>query len=147
MESVQSRIQSIRKTEKEREPGAAAVISRYIDDPHPRVRREAAIALGKLKDHSFITPLVNALSDSDRNVREAALAGILRIGSQSAEIPVIGLLRDPDPGIRIGALCVLSKIGTEQSIAPVAGMSDDIFSEVREEADRTVSMIRKRNRL
>jgi hypothetical protein len=75
------------------------------------------------------------------------LAGILRIGSQSAELPVIRLLHDPDMGIRIGALCVLSRIGTEQSIGPVAGMSDDLFSDVREEADRTISMIRKRHRL
>jgi HEAT repeat protein len=147
MESVQSRILSIHKTEKEREPGAADVVSRYINDSHPRVRKEAAIALGKLKDHSGIAPLVNALYDSDRSVRDAALAGILRIGSQSAEIPVIRLLRDPDPGIRIGALCVLSRIGTEQSIGPVASMSDDIFADVREEADRTISLIRKRHRL
>jgi HEAT repeat protein len=145
MESVQSRISSIQKAEKGREPGALALISGYSNDSHPRVRREAAIALGKLKDPLSITPLIHALSDGDRGVRDAALAGILRLGSQSAEIPVIRLLGDPDPGIRIGALCVLSRIGTEQSIGPVTRASDDPFFDVREEVSRALTAIRKRN--
>jgi len=147
MGTVQSRILSIHKAEKDRITGASDVITGYINDPHPRVRREAIIALGKLKDPESITYLVNALSDSDRSVREAALAGVLRIGSRSAEIPVIRLLGDLDPGIRIGALCVLGRIGTEQSIGPVTRLADDPFFDVRDEAARAATEIRKRNRL
>jgi len=144
MESVQSRIRSIQEAEKGRSPGAVGSITRYIGDPHPRVRREAAIALGKMKDPEGIASLTLALSDSDRDVREAALAGIQRTGARSAEPAVIKLLGDKDPGIRIGALSVLSGIGTVRSVDAIAGMADEPFSDVREAAERALTVIRKR---
>jgi HEAT repeat protein len=145
MEPVKSRILSIQSAVKRQGPEAASVAAMYLKDPHPRVRREAAVALGRLKDTNSAGWLADALSDKDRDVREAVLAALLRLGEKSVEDPVIRQLGDTDPGIRIGALTVLAKIGTEHSLMPVTRLCNDPFFDVRDEARRAREQIIKRN--
>ncbi|MCU0500137.1 MAG: HEAT repeat domain-containing protein [Anaerolineae bacterium] len=44
-----------------------------LKDENPQIRRAAAFALGKLGDIQAMTPLVNALEDSDSAVRLGVL--------------------------------------------------------------------------
>ena len=76
-----------------------------------KVRRDAAAALGKLKDIFAVTPLINALKDETWGVRKNAAEALGNIGSMKAVRPLLELLRDEDSDVRNTALEALSKTG------------------------------------
>jgi phycoerythrocyanin alpha-cysteine-84 phycoviolobilin lyase/isomerase subunit PecE len=61
------------------------------------LRRQAARALGQLKNPQAVTPLVKALAcDTDLRLREAAIAALAAIGDQQAVTPLLQLLQSSD---------------------------------------------------
>lgn len=80
----------------------------YKDD---KVRRDAAAALGKLRDIFAVTPLINVLKDETWGVRKSAAEALGNIGSMKAVRPLLELLKDEDNDVRSTALEALSKTG------------------------------------
>jgi len=72
-------------------PGAIPIgnIVALRDDPAPRVREQAAIALGRLSGDAAEAALVDALVDVDPAVQERAAEGLLGVGTAAAIVRVI----------------------------------------------------------
>jgi HEAT repeat protein len=92
---------------------AVDLLTRAVKDPDPRVRRGAALALGRIRPvvPGTASTLTAGLSDPDRDVRAAFLTAIGAIGPRAAEaVPTVrGLLKDDSPEIRILALEFLAR--------------------------------------
>ncbi|MGE3821529.1 MAG: HEAT repeat domain-containing protein, partial [Isosphaeraceae bacterium] len=76
-----------------------------LDAPEPRVRRGAALALGRIRplDPGVVETLTNGLDDPDREVRGAHLSALGSIGPRAvAAVPAIrALLRDESAEVRV----------------------------------------------
>ncbi len=60
------------------EPALPAV-AKYGDDPHPRVRRTVALALGDMRPNKLPEALCTLLGDREESVRESAVCALCRI--------------------------------------------------------------------
>ena len=75
-----------------------------------RIRVQAALAIGNLKDPTFIQPLVGALSDGDPAVRAAAAVALEKIADPSATGALRRALRDPSTAVRRQAELALAAL-------------------------------------
>jgi len=64
-------------------------LTKLLTDSEPRVRRRAALAIGRVGLPAGVEPLVTALSDNDPDVRGMAAFGLGLIGEASAAAPLI----------------------------------------------------------
>ncbi len=121
------------------------LLTRAVKDPDPRVRRGAALALGRIRPvvPGTAATLTAGLSDPDRDVRAAFLTAIGVIGPRAAEaVPTVrGLLKDDSPEIRILALEFLARATPrdDRLVADIAPLLKD--SDPRVER-RTVEVMR-----
>src|SRR5947208_979036 len=79
-------------------PACADAVMKMLADPHPTVRREAIIALGKLAD------------------------------ATTAQPRAIAMLGDPDPTVRQGAATVLTPMPTTAALAALAAQLDQEYA-------------------
>src|SRR5262245_25217795 len=70
---------------------------RLIADSEARVRRRAALAIGRVGLREGVQPLVGLLADKDPEVRQMAAFALGLIGDQSARDPLVAALGDPSP--------------------------------------------------
>ena len=75
-------------------------LTTLLTDAEPRVRRRAALAIGRVGLAAGVQPLVTALSDNDPDVRGMAAFGLGLIGDASASAPLIKALADAAPIVR-----------------------------------------------
>ncbi len=76
-----------------------------LNDPNPRVRVQAAIGLGRLRDPGFNTQLVPLTADKDWFVRHAAQQALRQLGGTDACVAAVQSTQDPK--LIAGALRVL----------------------------------------
>jgi hypothetical protein len=81
------------------------------DDSSYKVRVQAALILGKLKDPRSIAALSQALRDSNATVRGTAAASLGQLGDPSAKDALEGAAQDVDPFVRSQAQRALSMLG------------------------------------
>jgi len=110
---------------------AVEMIARAIEDPDPRVRRGAALALGQIRPLAPETSrkLTVGLADPDPEVRMAFLTALGNLGPRAAEsVPAVrALLRDGSPELRDRAIEVLfqSAPRDERLIDDLSALLDD----------------------
>ncbi|MBY0523825.1 MAG: HEAT repeat domain-containing protein [Gemmataceae bacterium] len=94
------------------EDRAAAYLARFLEDGDPKVRTEAARALGNV-GRAGVPFLTNLLAHPETTVRREAAASLGKIGPDAADaVPVLArLLRDSDLKARLAAATALSAIG------------------------------------
>lgn len=113
---------------------AGVMLVRQLKDPEPRVRFQAALALGKIGDASALPALVELLAvqdNADPFVRHAAVTGLA--GMNDAE--ALGrLTAHPSSAARLGAVVALRRLHSPQ----VAGFLSDSNTHVRREAVRAI---------
>lgn len=114
-ERIQVRIEAVFALRRCGAPAVPALIS-AVKDREGRVRRVAAIALGRIGPaaRDAVPALIGALSDADRYVRYPAAVALERIGPAAKQaIPVLKVVRerDPDSKVRRGAAGALKRIG------------------------------------
>jgi len=80
---------------------------RYREDA--KVRQDAALALGGVKDDQAVTSLITALEDTDKDVRKTAILSLGQSGNSRAIAPLIRSLKDVD--LRQHAADMLEKLG------------------------------------
>ena len=85
-----------------------------VADPEARIRRRAAMAIGRVGLREGIAPLTAALADSDPEVREMAAFGLGLIADVVAGPPLTKALADPSPLVRGRAAEALGQIGAAQ---------------------------------
>lgn len=91
-----------------------------LNDPSPRVRREAADALGRLKTEEASAALIQFIQEQPENVDEETLEALGNSpGTQNAEI-LIGFLADPSPILRRSAAKALGRLGDQRAAKALA---------------------------
>jgi hypothetical protein len=105
-----------------------------VRDPSFKVRVEAALILGRLRQPRSIPALVGALRDPNGGVRAAAADALGDVAARPEPTPAVlpggslprdalfAALHDPEPGVRRSARSALHRMGVEDEARPaVAG--------------------------
>ncbi|MBI1952617.1 MAG: HEAT repeat domain-containing protein [Candidatus Omnitrophica bacterium] len=113
-------------------------LERQLKHRDPTVRRDAASALGEMKDLRTIPALIKALKNPDPFVRRIA-ANVLKKMHRDPQVGsalLIEALKDPDPDIRKGIAFVLGSIIRDRQSIPtlIKVLKEDGDSGVRESA-------------
>jgi HEAT repeat protein len=87
-----------------------------LKDNSPVARRNAATALGKIKDSSAVKPLIAALNDENPIVRRNAAKALGEIRDNSAVEPLTVALKDDSPIVRRNAALALKGMGTSDTV-------------------------------
>jgi hypothetical protein len=80
-------------------------------DPSYKVRVDAALVLGRLRQQRSVTPLIAALQDSQPAVRASAVRALGFIPTPGSREAVMASLRDPAPVVRHMARYALRQLG------------------------------------
>ena len=104
-------------------PPPAGDLVTLIADADPRIRRRAAIAIGRVGLAEGVVPLTGLLSDSDVEVKQAAAFALGLIGDASAAAPLAQALADPAPMVRGRAAEALGLIGAKDSASAVGALA------------------------
>jgi cyclophilin family peptidyl-prolyl cis-trans isomerase/HEAT repeat protein len=104
-------------------PTSAPDLARLATDGDARLRRRAAIAIGRVGLKEGIPMLTPLLTDPDGDVRQAAALALGFIGDRSASTALLPLLADPDPMVRGRAAEGLGLMGAEDTAPAVAKMA------------------------
>ena len=91
-----------------------------LDDAEARVRRRAALAIGRVGLPEAVEPLVKALGDGEPEVRQMAAFALGLIGSPAAREPLLQALTGSDVVLQSRAAEALGLIG-DKTDAPAIG--------------------------
>jgi HEAT repeat protein/cyclophilin family peptidyl-prolyl cis-trans isomerase len=104
-------------------PPPAGDLVALLRDPEGRIRRRAALAIGRVHLPAGIVPLANLLtSETDEEVRQMAAFGLGLIGRQEATGVLRDALADPSPIVRGRAAEALGLIGDTGSADAIGTM-------------------------
>lgn len=105
-------------------PPAFDLVS-LLGDPDARVRRRAALAIGRVGLPAGVAPLVARLQDPDAEVRAMVAFALGLVGDAAAVDPLVTALGDPNPLVKGRAAHALGLIGPERAsraAAPIGAM-------------------------
>ena len=119
-------------------PSAPPDLTVLLKDAEPRIRRRAALAMGRVGLADGIPALAAALADGDPDVRAMSAFALGLIGDKAAEAPLTPVLADPAPLVRgraaealglidaTGAAAAIGKVAAEYARSPaVSAMAPD----------------------
>jgi cyclophilin family peptidyl-prolyl cis-trans isomerase/HEAT repeat protein len=104
-------------------PASVPDLTKLATDADPRVRRRAAISMGRVGLPEAVPALTGLLADTDADVRQGALFALGLIGDRSASTAVLPLLQDPAPVVRGRAAEALGLMGAEDAAPAIAKMT------------------------
>ena len=125
VQTRESAIQSI--TDLSFEVGSDELV-RALSDPSSRIRRRAAIALGRLGDEKSVAALLDHVRDHPDLVEDEMIDALGESGSPSTAPVLIQFLESPRPQVRRAAARALGMIDSVESISPLieaASMTGD----------------------
>src|SRR5947207_8460815 len=93
------------------EPPPPPDLIRLLADEEARVRRRAALAIGRVALAEGVPALVRLLTDADPEVRQMAAFALGLVGDKTARDPLVGALADPSPLVQGSAAEALGLIG------------------------------------
>jgi HEAT repeat protein/cyclophilin family peptidyl-prolyl cis-trans isomerase len=97
-----------------------------LSDSEARLRRRAALAVGRVGLLDGVEPLVSTLADPDPEVRHMAAFGLGLIGDRSAVPPLVAALDDISPIVQGGAAEALGLIGDASAAEPIGRLAAGI---------------------
>jgi HEAT repeat protein/cyclophilin family peptidyl-prolyl cis-trans isomerase len=103
-------------------PPITADLTAMLSDDEARVRRRAALAVGRVGLAEGVEPLLQLLGDPDPEVRHMAAFALGLIGDRRARDPLVRALSDPSPLVQAGAAEGLGLIGDPASAEPIGRM-------------------------
>jgi len=95
---------------------------RLLGDPEARVRRRAALALGRVGLPEGVEPLTRLLDDEEIEVRQMAAFAIGLLGDAAARPALMKALEDPDPVLQGRAAEALGAIGDRADADAIGAM-------------------------
>jgi cyclophilin family peptidyl-prolyl cis-trans isomerase/HEAT repeat protein len=104
-------------------PPAALDLTRLVVDTDARIRRRAALAIGRTGLADGVAALTPVLTDTDPDVRQMAAFGLGLIGDKTAVSALTTALGDADPRVRGRAAEALGLIGDAAAAAPIGSMA------------------------
>lgn len=90
-----------------------------LDDISPKVRKEAALALGKMEDPEAVDALIRKLQDEDSGIQAISAISLGKIGDRRAAQPLLKMLSTFDREIRLQCALALGEIGDESASQPL----------------------------
>ena len=99
---------------------------RLLSDQEARVRRRAALAIGRVGLAEGVAPLIALLADTDAEVRQMAAFALGLLGDKSARDPLVAALADPSPLVQGSAAEALGLIGDAAAADAVGRMVSQI---------------------
>lgn len=115
-------------------------LSTYLKDNRWYVRRNAALALGGIKDKRSVEVLIDVLKDQNRDVQSTAISSLVSIGDLTI-IPLINAFKSKDDFIRINATEVLTKIDFPFGWNEIPNFWIDILQDKNPEVRRNAVVI------
>jgi HEAT repeat protein len=109
-------------------------LRRTLTAPVWVARRNAAWALGALKDSEAVPALIDALKDTDAGVREQVAWALGAIGDRRAVDGLIGALSDAAAGVRKQAAWALGALGDRRAVSALTRCLKDPDAGVRRQA-------------
>ncbi len=107
------------------QPPPRADLVALLADAEARVRRRAALAVGRVRLSDGVTPLLPVLAqDAEPEVRQMAAFALGLIGDPSASAALTAALADPEPLVQGRAAEALGLIGHQTAAPAVAAMMD-----------------------
>jgi len=103
-------------------PPPPSDLIRLLTDGEARVRRRAALALGRVGLREAVDPLVTLLGDAEPEVRQMAAFALGLIGDPSARPGLRMALADPDALVQGRAADALGMIGDRADADTISGM-------------------------
>src|SRR5439155_1691446 len=103
-------------------PPPAPDLTHLLTDPSPRIRRRAALAIGRAGLADGVALLQTALADADPDVRRMAAFGLGLLGDGAATPALVTALQDPDSLVRGRAAEALGLIGDPSPATAVGQM-------------------------
>lgn len=97
-------------------------LARLVADADARIRRRAALAIGRVGHPDGVAPLLAALRDADVDVRQAAIFALGLIGDLRATEPLAALLADPNPLVHGRAAEALGLINATGAAPAIGGL-------------------------
>ncbi len=104
-------------------PSSSPDLAVLVRDAEPRIRRRAALAIGRVRERGGTALLVPALADTDVDVRAMAAFALGLIGDPSVESSLVPLLGDAAPIVRGRAAEALGLIGAKGAAAAIGQMA------------------------
>ncbi|RME75391.1 MAG: hypothetical protein D6776_03345 [Planctomycetota bacterium] len=121
---------------------AAEALVRFLDASEPAVRREAELALERLRPEDAIDPMRDAMGRLRRPEARAALCRLLaRTRSPAALQPLLEALRDPEPAVRREAALGLRQLGDRRAVGGLLAVLVDEDEGVRHAAVSAVGAL------
>ncbi|HET9704832.1 MAG TPA: HEAT repeat domain-containing protein [Vicinamibacterales bacterium] len=103
--------------------GSGGDLTTLVTDAAPRVRRRAALAIGRVRLPEGVAALTGVLqADADPEVRQMAAFALGLIGDRSASPALVALLGDADATIQGRAAEALGLLGDKDAAAPIGAM-------------------------
>jgi hypothetical protein len=99
-------------------------------DPSWRVRLQAAVVLGKLKDARAVPSLLRALGDENETVRGLSAQVLGELGDESAKGSLERAKRDPSTFVRDKATAALARLSTPPAPAHAASSPGALHVEI-----------------
>jgi cyclophilin family peptidyl-prolyl cis-trans isomerase/HEAT repeat protein len=112
----------------QREPALIAPVPpsdlvKLLNDTEARVRRRAALAIGRVGLSEGVEPLIKLLDDPEIEVRQMAAFGLGLIGDSSARPALVAALKDPQPMLQGRAAEALGQIGERSDADVISAMA------------------------
>jgi HEAT repeat protein len=101
---------------------APSDLIRLLSDPEARIRRRAALAVGRVGLPEGVDPLAALLADGDAEVRQMAAFALGLIAHASARPALLKALDDPEPIVQGRAAEALGSIGNRADADVVSGI-------------------------
>ena len=111
----------------QREPAIVAPpppsdLIRLLGDNEARVRRRAALAIGRVGLAEGVEPLTRLLDDGEIEVRQMAAFALGLIGERSARPALLNALKDPQPVLQGRAAEALGQLGDRADADAISAM-------------------------
>ena len=103
-------------------PAPPSDLVRLLSDGEARVRRRAALALGRAGLPEAVEPLARLFADEEPEVRQMVAFALGLIGDTAARPTLLAALRDADPRVQGRAAEALGVIGDRSDAEAVSGM-------------------------
>lgn len=97
-----------------------------LADGEARVRRRAALSVGRVGLAEGVEPLLTVLRDADPEVRQMAAFALGLLGDKRARDPLVLALADPSPLVQGSAAEALGLIGDSTAAGPVGRMMAEV---------------------
>jgi len=113
-----------------------------LEDPHPLVRRHAAILLGILKDSRAANALLKRIDDEDAEVRKHVILALGLLQEEKAVSKMLNYLKDSNEGVRANTALSLGLLKSRESVDALIEALKDPFPNVRSNAAAALGSIR-----